>query len=315
MADLITQDYYTQSMAAAGLTVPAAALVVLPQVISAASRAVRKFCNRTFSRTIFDELYTQTAPGNPILLKQYPVNAVLRVATGPRPVLSISNSDTATNQRATVSLATTGSTDVGLVVTGLALTRVASGVAIAPSFAFTTYPTVQALADAINAAGGGWVATPASGYELWATADFKPSTSALPALGTVSADLIAWTEDVPAEIDLDAGIVRMQAQDDDPFTSYKFGPYLATDFGDTRITGALDGVRIISDAGFDTVPEDVQQATVLTVKAMLDKPRLDFARAAEKWDGYGYSRADGPLVAMIPPEAKDVLGMYRNHRA
>ncbi len=93
-------------------------------------------------------------------LRLRPIQSVLRVATGRVTVLTVTNTDQATNQMASVAMAVAGDVEwPDLQYVGLNLSRLASGVETVVSVDFATYPTIQAVADRINALGHGWQAT------------------------------------------------------------------------------------------------------------------------------------------------------------
>ncbi len=311
MADLITQDYLAAALGDYPLS--AAATASLPALATAASRLIRDWCNRRFTRQTYDELYT-VDPGNTLVLDQHPVNQVLRLSTNPTAVLTVGQADAVTNQRATAQLATTGNADSGLVVTGLTLTRYASGVAYAASFPFSSSITTQALAAAINAYGQGWQATSVSPYQLYPTADFRAVQGVLPALGANVASLKQHVDDLPFELDETTGIVDFCRDDaSDPWTSPSWGPTLDTSFGDTRVRGGHGAIRCIYDAGFDVVPESIQMATVELVKAMGDRMRTDSSLLGESDGVYRWTGRD--LVAALPDSVVQVLNFYRSNRA
>lgn len=334
MSDLITSDYLLNCAAAGGRSLSTAEQTVSGQVISAASRLARKHCNRYFTRTTYDGLYTLDFPSKVFLLRQYPLNNVIRIATNPTTVLSISNSDDTTNQRAYVRLVTTGNTDIAdlpLTVTGLACVRIASGVVVSNegggTLLFSAYPTVQDLADAVNALGHSWTATVKTDYGGWPTADpenaglsyFRPIQSAMPCLGAGQVanlkmhlqDLAVETREDIAEVDLS------HSYEDDPFASLRFGQYLSTDIGDLNDYGGFQGIRVIYDAGLDTVYEDVQQAIVELALDMLNLLSLDQRVAGENDGSYSYTAITADRLAnfALPPSVRGKLAYYRNSRA
>src|SRR5262249_44853212 len=138
-------------------------------LVTAVSRAVKRYCRREFDAQSFDELYSGHGDYR-LILAQYPILSVSRVATGPWAVLTIRNTS-GSNQRATVALTTTG----------LSLTRVTAGVSSTDtSVTWASYPTVQAVANAVNALGNGWLATVPNGtYALWPSGDLRSIQGAL----------------------------------------------------------------------------------------------------------------------------------------
>src|SRR5260370_18289037 len=119
---------------------------LLTVLITAISDAVEKFCRRDFTSKSYDELYSGSGDHR-LLLREYPIQSVQSVRYRLVTVLKITNTNQALNQQARVSVTSTG----------LTLTRVASGVS--PTHTSVTWaanPTLQSLANAVNALGNGW---------------------------------------------------------------------------------------------------------------------------------------------------------------
>ena len=311
MADLIDQTTLGLFLAENKLSTNQTA--ILPQITAAASRKIRVYCNRYFNRqTTIDELYT-TDPGKPLLLREYPVNAVWRCASYPTTVYTVQNSDTSTNQRALARILTTGDVDAGLVVTGLSLTRVASGVTTTNNLLFATYTTLTSLANAVAALGNGWTATADMAYALWPTSDLRAVQGNLPAWGK-DAEFQVHTQDVPFSMDEKIGAVWIQDRTIDPFASIRFGPFLTTDFGDVSVSGAPMGVRVIYDAGFDTVPVDVQEACAELTYDFLNTLSMSTRINSETIGDYSYDSVGIDRLA-IPQPILCKIAPYRNTRA
>lgn len=310
MADLITQQYLAAALADLGLSTNA--LANLPAVAAAASRLVRDWCNRQFTRATRDELLT-IDPRRPIYLREFPVNAITRVSINPTAVLTVTNTATSTNQRAMAQLATSGSADAGLAVSGLTLTRIASGVAAGASLPFSTSVTVQALAAAIAALGGGWAATVASGYGAWPTADLRAVQGATPALAPGAADLRIHVEDVAFTLDERDWSLTLGDYDGDAFASPRWGPTFSADDGDQRIRPGPNNLRVVYDAGFDAIPESIQDATVEVAKVMLARWSTDGVLSGESDGTYRWQARE--VIGSIPDSARQSLALYRVSRA
>jgi hypothetical protein len=314
VADLVAPAYL-QSVWDTG-TLSAAQLASLAPACSAATRAVRQYCRRVFTRATFDELYTLTGPRSPVVLRQWPVSGVTAVMVGPTAALTVANADPVTNQRATVALATTGSeADATLVATGVTLSRWASGTIVAASVPFATSPTVGAVAAAIAGLGGGWTAIVGDGLAARASADFRPPQGAFGCLGpTNGADLLIHAQDAPFALDAAAGIVRLDPwRADDPWSSPRWGAYLETDFGSTDLSGVPGGVRVIYDAGFDAVPADVLFWTAQAAKSLVEQMATDTSLASERAGSYGWqARAEVPA---LPAAVRQGLASWVNPRA
>ncbi len=255
LPDLITTDRAVQNTALAALQ--ASSPDYLASLITAASDTIRRRCNRDFVQNSYSEYYSGGVYRNaPIRLRQFPVLEVTRVAGHPQPALRVWNGDSATNQRATVE--TTNS--------GLTLLRVASGVASSVSLAYATYVTIGALAAAINALGAGWSAAVqpqgiTGDFSKWPSADFKPSQGAASVLGggaclEVYSEALqpvnAWPGDAGDE-GSSWGSAGWRLDDE---TGELFGIFPR---------GQLN-IRIDYTAGFTTVPQPIQEATVQLVQ-------------------------------------------------
>jgi hypothetical protein len=314
MADLIEQADLESYLDAAGLTLTAAQTALLPTLAASASRAIRRWCRRHFNRrTAIDEVYTAER-GAELLLKEFPVSGISRLATSPTCVLAITNTASA-NQRATVTLTTTGDADAGLVVTGLSLWRIASGVAATDTVLFAGNLTVQAVADAVNALGNGWSATVTSGYGLWPSADLRAVQGALPAKDQ-DAELLIHVEDLAFELETETGTVWLASAPgvSDAFRSRSWGPGYGDDPDDLAIRPTPQGIRVVYDAGFATVPEDVQQACAEAVKAALDRLQADSTLTSERGAQYAYTLRDNDLIAWLPAAVRQGLAVYRSVR-
>lgn len=290
MPDLITAEFAEQALAAGGIAPSDGQAAHLAAAIAAASGAIRRWCgDRVFTRATFDEVLDVEHDGT-VLLRQIPVNAVLRVAADAEDALTIRNVDATTNQRATVRFATTGDFETGLTVTGLLLTRVASGVASSSTLAFADHATLSALAAAVDALGGGWSAELEGGYGPWPSTELVSDRVA--AIGALEgASLRVWAEDLDdADLDRRTGILALPG----------------------RRRGR---VRVVYDAGFDAVPMPVQEACAEAVADMLNTLAIDQRVSSETAGAYSYvlntAFADYHLT-------KGVLGKiapYRLHQA
>ena len=113
MADLITVARAKYNLN--NMSTSAAEDTTLAALVSACSKAIQRHCRREFASQSFDQI-VYPAAGERLVLDEYPVLSVSRVATAPTTVLQITNT-AAANQRATVTVTSTG----------LTLARAASG--------------------------------------------------------------------------------------------------------------------------------------------------------------------------------------------
>lgn len=335
MPDLIDLSTLQIILAGGGVNLTPLQVAASAPLIDAASRMVRKHCNRYFSRAIFDGLYTVDTPSKFVLTREYPLNSVIRAATNPTVVLSINNSNSSV-QRAYSILemdgALTDPVDLPSPVKGIKCVRISNGAATTSSLAFSSYGTVQSLANAVNALGNGWAASVTPGYEGWPTVDpesatplppyttslsyFHPLQGAIPAKGQTSAGFIMHVDDLFVQIRSDTGDINLaSATENDPFQSLKFGGYLSTDIGDISDFGGYQGLRLIYDAGVDVMYEDIQVAVAETVNYWLTEVGLDQTVTEESIGSYSYKlAADSIAKHGMPGSAVSKLSYYRNNR-
>jgi hypothetical protein len=114
------------------------------------------------------------------------------------------------------------------------LTLLIRGVA-AGTFTWLACPTVAALADAVAAHGGGWSAAALLPFAQWPSADLQPLRVPRPAAGA-GAEFRVYDQTLDVELDADAGVLR------------------------GRFPPGADNIRIEYTAGFDPLPEALQQA-------------------------------------------------------
>lgn len=262
----------------------------LNTLITAVSRGIEQWCDRVFASAS----YTQYFDGrndwyaSSISLRNWPVTEITRVATNPEPVITIKNTDTSTNQRATVSVSSTA----------VKLSRVASGVTTNSSLAIATYTTISSLATAINAVGNGWEATVAgdsNDYGKWPTADLKYIQGSLNARGDYSgAELMVYTDELHDYRLVDA-------------TGQLFGAFP---------TG-VQNVEVKYTAGYTTIPDDVQQGAVQAIAALYSQSKLDPNLKEERIGDYSYKLRDNGSMGIESPlfsEARFFLQPYRRLR-
>jgi len=251
----------------------------LDALIAAVSKTIENHCWRTFATTSYDELYPGTG-GRELVLRNYPLVSVERVAHDPAPVLRVTNTS-ASVQRATVKVT----------ATGLELIRVASGVATTSTILFADQATLSALATAVTALGNGWSGSVVeSVFNLRASADLRALQGAFNAKD-VNADLKVHTDELTAfSVDAATGILTR-----DDGASWH---------------GGLHYWRIVYRAGYSAVPDDVQEACAQWVAVLFWQTKRDPGLASESVSG---SVARVPLRDM-PVSVKLLLGPYRNWR-
>lgn len=275
--DLISASLAIQNATLATLSGP-----VLAHFITAASEAISGLCKRTFTLTSYTDRYSGAGqPYQEIQLGEFPVTQIDRVATSPQSVLMIQNTSTA-NQRATV--ATTA--------TGLKLVRVASAVSTPSTLAFSSYPTLTLLAAAITGLGNGWLATVATPYGNYASADLLPLQGAASAMNA-GMSLELYTEDLGAW----------------SATGFQFGFGSIGDGVGWRLdadTGYLVGyfpqgrlnIRVDYTAGYADIPEDIQEACVQMCQDLYQSSLINNNVSSAKLGPFSYTLANKTGGAM-----------------
>jgi hypothetical protein len=298
--DLITLDRALLDPTLSALNTSNSSAV--PPLITAASRAIERACKRIFAAqdyTLF--LSAGPRPCDWIALPNFPVLSITRLATKPQPAIAIVNTDTTDNQRATV--ATTA--------TGLQLTLVSSGTSSTVNVAYASYPTLAALAAAVSAIGSGWSATATAAYANFPSADLRPLQGALPAL-TAPASLEIFTEELRAW----AGI--QDVWDWAAGSSLGCGWQLDADAGllvgrfADPIAGAVS-LRCDYRAGFETIPEDIQQATTRLAALIQEDQQRDSTVMMQTVGPY--TQKYFPLASKLlsNPAVMELIAPYIDH--
>lgn len=273
MLDLITRERALRNLDSRETTGKEALLV--DSLIGAASEAIERYCNRRFRAREYDELYDGSEDHN-LMLRNFPVLSVERVAALPVSVLEVKNTDTSTNQQARVKVQSDK----------LTLTRVASGVTTVNVLSFSSYATVSDLATAINAlSAGGWSAEAASGYPNWPSVDLRPIQGNYNAAGKWVDLKIHVVELSDYEVDQARGILYRNC-----------GWALVKNF-----------YRVIYTAGFEEVPEAIQEACAQWVAILFWQTKRDMGLVNESVPGL-FNRTQ---LGDIPQSVKRLLNLYR----
>lgn len=274
MADLITVARAKYNLN--NLSATAAEDTTLAALVSACSKAIQRFCRREFTSQSFDQIYYPAA-GDKLVLNEYPIISIARVATAPNTVLQVSNTS-ATNQRATVAAT----------ATGLTLVRVASGTTTTDtSVTWAGNATVNAVKNAVNALGNGWAALINAAYSEWAAGDLRSPQGALNAMNVYAPLKVHIRELSTYEIDAERGwLIRR---------------------GTEPICGS---VRVIYTAGYATVPEDIQEACAEWVAALFYQTKRDPGLAHEAVVG-AVERNAFAVAWELPRHIQGLLKPYR----
>ncbi len=321
--DLITQAQLAARLATAGLSAAEASL--LPALAASASAAVRAHCGRDFSLLDYDELHQVAAPARSVILRQYPIASVSRVATGATAALSVWN-DRADTFRASVTLSgQANDAETVLTPTGLVLARHVAGVASSIEIDFGDGPpeiwSVAQLVAAIDAAGSaaGWHAEAVSGFEGAGVLDFRPIQGAIPAGRGMRAQLSVHAEDLDFVADEALGVLYLgRSSGASGFASTesaRWGPSWDGAFDDAAPFGGSLGLRVVYSAGYATTPADVVQAVAETVKGAIERVRTDGALRSESDGVYSYQTRDLAEIVTLSGPVRSALAPYVAHRA
>ena len=276
MADLITRARALRNLNF--LSTSADEDTLLDNLVSAASRAIENYCWRTFAVQEYDELYSGSG-GSELFLRSYPITRIDRVACDPAPVLRATNTSSSV-QRASVQVA----------ATGVILTRVVSGVGTSNTLLFATYVTLSALASAITAVGAGWSAAVLNPDDAnRASADLRALQGAL------------YAKNIDAELKLHTRELSAFLIDAVQGSLHRF---------DSEWDGGPGAWRVVYQAGYDAVPDDVQEACAQWVAQLFWQTKRDPGLAHESISG-GVARA---ALGTLPATVKTMLAAYRNWR-
>lgn len=299
MADLITAARAKYSIGGAtnntsNLTISGAEDTTISALVTACSKAIKKYCRREFDSQTFDELYDGNQSVR-LALRQFPIISIARIAYGPSAVLRITNTSSS-NQRATVAVTSSG----------ISLVRVASGtVTTDTSIVFATYATLGTVATAINALGNGWAAAVTSTtYTDWPSADLRLVQGALNAKNVYASILLHTSELSSYGMNEKTGILFRDTLSD---ADVQF------DSDDCQAWfGGRNYWRVIYTAGFATVPEDVQQACAEWVASQFWATKRDPGILNVFTSGTGTSYQGKPGTgAGIPDGIRSTIEQYR----
>lgn len=280
----------------------------LASLISTASAAIQGECARTFVLANYVEYYDGgNYPYDVLQLRNFPVTTVTRLSINPTTVITISNSDTTTNQYADVSTTDDGVGNCLSVV----LSRTASGVKTSNTLTAAGNVTISALAITINALGNGWsaaVATSSPSYANYGTSTLKPLQGAMSAF------------------DSGAGLVAFIGQP-------AYGG-LGTFWGDGSVDGCgvtqgwrLDapkgivwgclpsckqGIRVDYTAGYAVIPQDIQQACLRVCDLIYENDRRDSAVGSERIGPYSQEFIKNPQGVMRDGTVQSLIGRYKD---
>jgi hypothetical protein len=264
----VTPNLITPERAKYNIAVPAsysfttAENNTIAALIAAYSEGIQEYCSRTFVVDQYDEIYSGNLEES-LFLRQSPLISVERVATSPMDILEIKNTSWPTNSRATVRVLSTG----------LELVRVASGTTTPDtSVTWTTYATLATVAAAVNLLGSGWSATVLNtDYNTWDSSDLRAIQGALDVSDSNGANLKIWTETINDwEVEDRVGCLTRTSQ----------------------WPRGKNNIRVTYTAGFDPIPEDVQEACAIMVAGAFAQTKRDPMSPTSKTADYTYNATE-----------------------
>jgi hypothetical protein len=272
MSELISRARALRNLADQATT--AADLTLVDGLIPAASHAIEAYCGRSFGLVNRDEL-VDGRPYPTLWLRHYPIARVDRIASNPTTVLRAGN--TAFSQ-----------THVQVMGDGVQLVRGVSGVTAIDRIGFASAPTLADLASAIGAIGHGWEATVVSGID---------GTRASADLASFSGSFAA--SQGPAELRMHVGdIARFEVDG-------RLGAIRKLDGADW--CGGTSAYRVVYTAGYETIPDDVQEACAQLVAQLFYQAKRDPGLAREEAASL-FSRQP---IEGATPMVFDLLAPYR----
>lgn len=307
---LVTNNYVTSALTEISLTT--GQLAFLSTAIINVSDAIRRYLgDRILTRTTLTKEFIPAQDGL-VALDQLPVNKVTRVA-GNRSTLFTIGAYQNSCTDAAVYFSSTGDYATGITYTGLTLDWTANGTEQTQTLLFATYPTISPLAAAVQAVGPfGLTTQPTPQYQTWPSARLVGLETAQGALDD-GACCDAYTETLSGcQVDQETGMLRLNYSSTAAVNSPAWGPdwYL---FADDVSPSSFGKVQVTYDSGFDTIPNDIQEAVVEGVSYMLSRLKSDPMLRRERAGKYDYETFD--LIKGLAPATLMTLSQYRIVRA
>jgi hypothetical protein len=282
---------------------------VLTDIVAAASDTVCKYCARDFTLQTYDEVYDGTGDYN-LLLNQYPITQVLRVAYTYQQAVMIRNQD---NLVTRASWRLDGDTSSPPLPNNLTLISANAGIVttivIGPLTSTTPTVTVNGgspttigqmltyadLSNAINTYGGanGWTSQPLGQFPTWPLADVRPPQGAFEArwFGTTYLMLHAW---------------GLQSFDYRPTTGEIVSPQ--------GFSWGYQNYRVIYQAGFETIPDAIQQATAALAVSVYNGRSVNTNLAGENLGSYSYTTIAEKTFHNLDLISRYSLNLYKDRR-
>lgn len=253
----------------------------------------KSYCARNIEVIAMQEVIELTNEPS-FWLKEYPIISVQKMAVGEDAALTVTNSNTATTAQVSVS------------ATGVSLSY---NYGTATVLLFSTYTTLTALANAINAAGNGWSATVTGGFENTLSTELVPQFS----LEAINSAQVALT--VPRQalagyrLNQQTGEVRADRWNSEQggFVTRRFpGVYPDFDMEHDRPRYAY----AYYTAGYATIPPDLKSGVLTLIQAVYGKV-LDGSFGVTSYRLGGLQKI---VKDDMPGESQRILDLYKRRR-
>jgi len=250
---------------------------LLEDLIDKATDMIERETHRLLmSRSYTKEQYNGNGWGD-LILRQYPVTAVARLAIGEATALTIKG----TTASVTQALVNVTSTAVNCIEVASTTTT--------NEIDFATYATLADVNTAINALAN-WSSTVVSAYSGFVSSELIQQGGLNARNGTAVSLLIPNRGENSFDVDWDRGIISVDS-------------------------GFTKGERIWIDytAGYSTIPDALEQACIDLASSLYHSRDKDLGVASEKIGDYSYSRASGVGSVDIPDRVKRALGPFTKY--
>lgn len=248
----------------------------LTELLAAATTFIERYCNTHFIADDYVEYHNGTG-GRYIQTYNIPIIRITRLAASVRPAMRVSYSGDG-------ALAF-----VRVLSDSVVLQSETGGTTSSTTLDFATYATLESLATAI-AGTSGWTASVEGDFAGRASADLVAS----PALDAKNA---------PACLEM--AKYNLHCSSYNPDSGMVCGSF----------PRGWRNIEVRYRAGYDTIPDDVQTAACMIVKAMHDMSRRDTTLQSERIGDYAYANGVAPAtpgLAGLSREAALLLDAYRN---
>jgi hypothetical protein len=281
----------------------------MDDIVNASSDTVIRYCNRDFALTTYDEVLDGSGARN-LLLSQYPVTQILRIATNNTNAMGIHQSDTGCSRASWRLDGTTASPSVpNYLYLVSAKNGVETAVTIGPVTSATPTVTINGgspttiaqmltltdLATAINTYVGsyGWQSIALGQFGTWPIADLRPPQGALEARWYGYAFLTMFGLN---------------------FFLFDFNP----DVGEIVSAQGFDfgyrNYRVIYQAGYSTVPSPIQQAVAALAVSVYQSRGINTNLQSESLGGYSYSLIADKTFHQLDLVSRYGLNLWKSHR-